>query len=65
MKKERLGIFGGTFNPPHIGHRHAAEAFVREAALDLTVISLIERRMSINSRTVKARNSVLSELAQK
>lgn len=33
--------------------------------LDLTVISLIERRMSINSRTVKARNSVLSELAQK
>lgn len=34
MRRERLGIFGGTFNPPHIGHRHAAEAFVREATLD-------------------------------
>ena len=38
MKKERLGIFGGTFNPPHIGHRHAAEAFVREAALDRLLV---------------------------
>lgn len=38
MKKERLGVYGGTFNPPHIGHRRAAEAFVSEGALDRLLI---------------------------
>jgi nicotinate-nucleotide adenylyltransferase len=30
----RTGIFGGTFNPVHIGHVRAAEAFVSELRLD-------------------------------
>ncbi len=34
--KRRLAMFGGTFNPPHIGHVHAACAASR--ALDLEVI---------------------------
>ncbi len=25
---KRVGLYGGTFSPPHIGHRHAAEAFL-------------------------------------
>ena len=34
----RLGIYGGTFSPPHMGHVLAAEAFVREIALDRLLI---------------------------
>ena len=26
--KKRVGIFGGTFNPPHIGHVEAAKSFI-------------------------------------
>lgn len=37
-RSERLGIFGGTFNPPHIGHLAAATAFLQEAALDRLLI---------------------------
>ena len=36
--KKRVGIFGGTFNPPHIGHVEAAKAFVENAGLDSLII---------------------------
>ena len=38
MKKTRVGIFGGTFNPPHIGHVEAARAFFSGAKLDKLII---------------------------
>ena len=34
MKKERVGIFGGTFDPPHWGHLLLAEAAREELRLD-------------------------------
>ncbi len=33
-----IGIFGGTFNPPHLGHVRAAAAAVQELALDRILI---------------------------
>lgn len=38
MAKKRLGIYGGTFSPPHKGHIEAAEAFRREMQLDELLI---------------------------
>lgn len=34
----RIGIYGGTFAPPHLGHVKAAEAFFRQMELDLLYI---------------------------
>ena len=36
--KKRVGIFGGTFNPPHIGHVAAANAFCSEIQLDRLIV---------------------------
>ena len=34
----KICMYGGTFDPPHIGHVEAAEAFVREMKLDKLLI---------------------------
>ena len=35
---ERIGIYGGTFNPPHAGHIQAAKQAVTALNLDALVI---------------------------
>ncbi len=34
----RIGLYGGTFSPPHNGHRMIAKEFVRQCGLDLLLI---------------------------
>ena len=33
-QEQKIGLFGGTFNPPHIGHLRAAQACVQRLGLD-------------------------------
>ena len=34
----KIGIYGGTFSPPHLGHVRAAEAFICEMGLDKLLV---------------------------
>jgi len=34
----KIGIYGGTFNPPHIGHVRSAKAAVRQLGLDKLIV---------------------------
>jgi nicotinate-nucleotide adenylyltransferase len=33
----RVGLFGGSFNPPHEGHAHVAETALRQLSLDRVI----------------------------
>ena len=34
----RIGIYGGTFNPPHLGHLRALRAFAAALRLDRVLV---------------------------
>ena len=37
-KEKHIGIYGGTFSPPHIGHEHAARAFLDHGGIDTLAV---------------------------
>lgn len=49
----RLGVFGGSFDPPHIGHLIAAEALLAELSLD-RVLFIPARRSPLKARAPAA-----------
>ena len=38
MSVVKIGVYGGTFNPPHLGHLAAARAAVGELGLDKLIL---------------------------
>ena len=38
VKRKTLGIYGGTFSPPHIGHVNAGLSFLRQLNLDKLMV---------------------------
>lgn len=38
MKQERIGIYGGTFSPPHLGHARALSAFLEQEKPDVMLV---------------------------
>lgn len=37
-KVKKIGVFGGSFSPPHAGHIHALRSFLSEEKLDLAYV---------------------------
>lgn len=68
-EKVRIGLFGGTFNPPHLGHQRAAAACVRQ--LELTRLLLIpafvppHKSMPAGSATPRQRLEMTEIIARK
>ncbi len=50
---ERLGLLGGTFDPPHLGHLHAAIGAIERLGLDRVVL-VPARQQPLKSATVTA-----------
>ena len=60
---ERIGIYGGTFNPPHIGHLRAAEQAIESLRLDKLLLIPAHvaphKELPINSPTSRQRLEML------
>lgn len=60
---ERIGIYGGTFNPPHVGHMQGAEQAIRTLGLDRLLLIPVRvaphKTLPPNSPTAEQRLEML------
>ncbi len=61
----RVGIFGGTFNPPHLGHINMCTLFLEEIKLDklLVIPASVPPHKQIKSKTTTEQRLEMSKLA--
>lgn len=61
----RVGIFGGTFNPPHIGHINMCKLFLEELSLDklFVIPASIPPHKQIKSKTTTQERLEMAEIA--
>ena len=61
----RVGIFGGTFNPPHLGHINMCKLFLDEIALDRLIVipASVPPHKQIKSKTTTEQRFKMAQLA--
>ncbi len=61
----RVGIFGGTFNPPHLGHINMCTLFLEEMKLDKLIVipACIPPHKQIKSKTTVEQRLEMSKIA--
>ena len=61
----RLGVYGGAFDPPHVGHFNAAKAFIEQLSLDklLVIPTFLPPHKTLSGRLDANKRLELSRLA--
>jgi nicotinate-nucleotide adenylyltransferase len=49
-EKERIGIFGGSFDPPHKGHLHIAKLFIKKLKLNKLIWSVSKKNPLVEKK---------------
>lgn len=65
IKMQKIGLFGGTFNPPHIGHARALDSFCASVGLDAVYImpSSIPPHKEIADGDIQAKRFHMARIA--